>query len=237
MSPLLQKWRAGRGEVPYSGTTVVEKSTLPLMFEPGTSWAYGAGHDWAGKMIERVTRQTLETYMSNNIWEILGMKDTTFWPGENKDMKERMADICMLDLAGSGKAIDAPEANINRDMTDCLGGGGVYGSPEAFMTLLHAVLNNDSRLLQAHSYDELFKPQLDERCRQSLHNLLLSDQQMQEYIGLNIPTSGQKNWSFAGILSIDEYPGWMGKNTLLWGGLPNIVWVSLNEIMVFKHSG
>lgn len=93
------------------------------------------------------------------------MKDTTFWPRENIDMKERMADMCMLDFAGSGKAIDAPEANINSNMTDCLGGGGVYGSPEAFMTLLHAVLNNDSRLHQVHSYDELFKSQLDERCK------------------------------------------------------------------------
>lgn len=93
------------------------------------------------------------------------MKETTFWPGENIDMKERMADVCMLDLAGSGKAIDAPEANIDSNMTDCSGGGGVYGSPEAFMTLLHAVLNNDSRLLQAHSYDELFQSQLDERSK------------------------------------------------------------------------
>ncbi len=84
------------------------------------------------------------------------------------------------------------------------------------MTLLHAVLNYDSRLLQAHSYDELFKPQLDERCKQTLQNLLLSDQQMQKYIGLNIPTSGQKNWNLAGILSTDDYPGWMKKNTLLW---------------------
>ena len=85
------------------------------------------------------------------------MKDTTFWPRENIDMKERMADMCMLDLAGSGKAIGAPEANISSDMTDFLGGGEVYGSPEAFMTLLPAVPDNDSRLLQAHSYDELFE--------------------------------------------------------------------------------
>ena len=63
-------------------------------------------------MIERVTGQTLETYMSKNIfWEMLKMKDATFWPRENVGVKERMADICMLDLAGrSGKAIDAPEA-------------------------------------------------------------------------------------------------------------------------------
>ena len=64
MTPLLQKWRASRGEVPWSGPTVEEKSTLPLLFEPGTSWAYGAGFDWAGKMIERVTGQSLESYMS-----------------------------------------------------------------------------------------------------------------------------------------------------------------------------
>lgn len=38
---------------------------------------------------------------------------------------------------------------------------------------------------------------------------------MQEYVGLNIPTSGQKVWSVAGILSTDEYPGWMKKNALL----------------------
>ena len=236
-SPLLQKWRVSRGEVPYCGTTVEEKSTLPLVFEPGTGWAYGAGHDWTGKMIERVTGQTLETYMSRHIWEILGMKDTTFWPGDKPELGDRLADICMLDPAGSGKAVHAPGGNINSDMTDCLGGGGVYATPEEFMTLLHAVLNQDSRLLEPDSYDELFRPQLDERCSASLHDLLLSDQQMQEYIGLNIPTSGQKNWSFAGILSTDEYPGWMRKNTLLWGGLPNIIWVSVDEMLVFEHSG
>ncbi|CAD6583652.1 MAG: hypothetical protein ASARMPRED_001462 [Alectoria sarmentosa] len=29
----------------------------------------------------------------------------------------------------------------------------------------------------------------------------------------------------SGILSLDKYDGWMGKNTLLWQGMPNIRWV------------
>ena len=236
MDSLLQRWRENRGEMPWSGTTVEEKSTLPLMFEPGTSWMYGAGHDWTGKMIERATGQTLETYMSKNIWEPLGIKDITFWPKERADMASRLADLSVLDPTGSGKAVDAPEADVNGGITECLGGGGAFASSEAFMSLLHAVLNEDPRLLNSRSYEELFKPQLDGACKEALNNLLFCDQQMQEWFGVNVPASGQKNWSFAGLLSVDEYPGWMKKNTLIWGGAPNTIWVSTIYVPEYRSS-
>ena len=233
MHPWLDKWRAAQGEKPWSGTTVEEKSTLPLMFEPGTSWRYGAGLDWAGKMIERVTGNSLEAYMSKNIWGPLDIKDITFWPKERADMKNRIADISMIDPTGSGKAIDAPDVDINGGMTECLGGGGAFASSEAFMTLLYAVLKEDPKLLSSRSYEEFFKPQLDLQCQGALNKLLLSDPQMQDYLGVNVPTSGQKNWSFGGLLSIDEYPGWMKSDTLLWGGVPNIIWVCLKPSWFF----
>ena len=228
MTPILQKWRASRGEAPWSGPTVEEKSTLPLLFESGTSWAYGAGADWAGKLIERVTGQSLESYMSKNIWGPLGIKDITFWPKERVDMQHRIADMSML-VPGSEEAIDAADVDINGGIEECLGGGGAFASGESYMTLLKAVLREDPNLLRPDSFTELFKPQLDEQCSAALHSLLLGDPQMQEYIGMNIPTSGRKNWSFAGLLSLDEYPGWMKEGTLLWGGVPNIVWVSRYE--------
>jgi hypothetical protein len=46
MSPAIMKWRASRGETPWNGPTVEEKSTVPLAYEPGTSWRYGHGSDW-----------------------------------------------------------------------------------------------------------------------------------------------------------------------------------------------
>lgn len=114
--------------MPWSGTIVEEKSTLPLMFEPGTSGMYGAGYDWTGKMVERVTRQTLEAYMSKNIWDPLSIKGITSWPKERADMVDRLADLSVLDPTGSGKAIAAPEADVNGGISGCLGGGGVFGS-------------------------------------------------------------------------------------------------------------
>ncbi|KAL1602387.1 hypothetical protein SLS60_005803 [Paraconiothyrium brasiliense] len=54
-NPLLAKWRASRNELPWTGPTVEDKSTLPLLFEPGTSFRYSGGPDWAGKLLERLT--------------------------------------------------------------------------------------------------------------------------------------------------------------------------------------
>ncbi|MCJ1264134.1 hypothetical protein MMC22_004005 [Lobaria immixta] len=230
-SPLLQKWRASRGETLFSGPTIADKSTLPLLFEPGTSWAYGAGLDWTGKMIEIVTGETLETYMSKNIWEPLGIKDITFWPKERADMKHKMADLSTISPE-SGKAVDAPDFDLVFGAIECLGGGGVFASSEAYMALLQAVLREDPRLLKPQSYGELFKPQLNEECENAFCNLLSSNQQMQEYLGINVPTTGRKNFSFAGMLSMDDYPGWMNKGTLLWGGVPNIIWVCLHLMVL-----
>lgn len=221
------KWRASRGEEHSFLHTVEEKSTVPLVFEPNTGWAYGQGLDWVGKLIERVTGETLEAYMLKNIWEPLDIKDITFWPKEREDMKHRMATISDLDPAGGDKTVHSSAQDITRGATDCLGGVGTSGSSEALMKLLRAVLKEDSRLLKSQSYKELFKPQLNEQCAAALHSLT-SDENIGAAFSVNIPPSGQKNFSFGGMLSMEDYPGWMGKNTALWAGAPGIVWVCLH---------
>jgi CubicO group peptidase (beta-lactamase class C family) len=50
MNPMIMKWRASRGETPWCGPTVEEKSTVPLVYEPGTSWAYSHGSDWVSEL-------------------------------------------------------------------------------------------------------------------------------------------------------------------------------------------
>ncbi|XDG02762.1 hypothetical protein ABKA04_002377 [Annulohypoxylon sp. FPYF3050] len=52
LNPLLGKWRESRNEGLWSGPTIEDKSAIPLVFVPGTGFAYGAGHDWAGKLIQ-----------------------------------------------------------------------------------------------------------------------------------------------------------------------------------------
>jgi len=51
---------------------------LPLVADPGEAWEYGIGLDWAGRMIERATRQPLGEQLRESLFEPLGMADTGF---------------------------------------------------------------------------------------------------------------------------------------------------------------
>lgn len=51
---------------------------LPLNFEPGTKFQYGLSSDLLGCLIEVISGMTLEDFLTKNIFEPLGMKDTYF---------------------------------------------------------------------------------------------------------------------------------------------------------------
>jgi len=54
-------------------------SKLPLAYQPGTTWEYGSSTTVLGAVIERVSGQTLDVFLSERILKPLGMKDTGFW--------------------------------------------------------------------------------------------------------------------------------------------------------------
>jgi CubicO group peptidase (beta-lactamase class C family) len=57
---------------------VDELGKLPLMFQPGTSWEYGRSIDVLLALIEVVSGQRGDTFMSERIFQPLGMTDTFF---------------------------------------------------------------------------------------------------------------------------------------------------------------
>ena len=56
----------------------------PLIFEPGINWYYSAGGDLLAVIIEKVTKQTVYSYLKENIFNPLGMNDT----GNNVDKED-----------------------------------------------------------------------------------------------------------------------------------------------------
>jgi CubicO group peptidase (beta-lactamase class C family) len=62
---------------------------LPLLFNPGDRWEYSLGVDVLGRLVEVVSGKTLDEFLRTRIFEPLGMKDTYFYPPENK--LERLA--------------------------------------------------------------------------------------------------------------------------------------------------
>ena len=52
--------------------------TVPLEYQPGARWLYHTSADVLGVLVARVAGQPLETFLSERVFEPLGMKDTGF---------------------------------------------------------------------------------------------------------------------------------------------------------------
>ncbi|AEO68224.1 uncharacterized protein THITE_2050675 [Thermothielavioides terrestris NRRL 8126] len=229
-NPLLEKWRASRGEEPWGGRTVADKLAVPLVFTPGTGFAYGAGHDWAGKAVEIATGITLEEFMRQHIWEPLGIEnDVSFFPEKKENMKDRLADMSTLSDEGKPPATDVSDFDIRLGATDCLGGAGIFISPAAFYTFLSAVFRRDGRLMKPDSYAELFRPQLNSTTEQAFNDYLDSSAQNTEFLALGIPSTVRKTFSFAGMVTLSDQEGRSKKGTTYWAGLPGVIWFMDHE--------
>ena len=75
------------GLLPYDGTiddSVKRLAALPLLFNPGERWEYSLGVDVLGRLVEVVSGKPLDEFFRVRIFEPLGMKDTYFFPPDNK---------------------------------------------------------------------------------------------------------------------------------------------------------
>ena len=67
-------------------TYIPRLSQVPLDFQPGTQWAYsgGAGPEVLSHIVEIVSGQTYDAYLRTRLFEPLGMKDTFFYPPDDR---------------------------------------------------------------------------------------------------------------------------------------------------------
>ena len=63
---------------------------FPLSFSPGSQWEYSMGLDLIGRVIEIISGLTLEKFLRINIFEKVGMRDTSFYLRHN--MRTRLAE-------------------------------------------------------------------------------------------------------------------------------------------------
>ncbi|KAK8170883.1 beta-lactamase/transpeptidase-like protein [Phyllosticta citrichinensis] len=223
MHPLLQAWRASRGEEPSPGGTIASRFYTPLVFEPGSGWMYGPGIDWAGKMVERVNGNTpLEAYMQQHIFGPLGIKDMTFDLSTRPDLAARMADMTQRD-ADSG-ALKGSDRKLNFvDATEAMAGQGLFGCAPEYIRVLQSLLRNDGALLQPGSVDAMFEPHLSAPSKAGLNALLNSSDYINNAMG-GLPKGTDCDWGLGGLLNVEDVPGWRRAHSLSWGGLPNLTW-------------
>ena len=82
----------------------------PFDFEPGTGYQYSLCLDVIGGLVELVSGMSLGDYMKANIFDPLGMKDTSF--GMTEEKKLRLATQYAFDPA-TGRAYEIPKEQNN----------------------------------------------------------------------------------------------------------------------------
>ncbi|KAF2623794.1 beta-lactamase/transpeptidase-like protein, partial [Macroventuria anomochaeta] len=174
MPPLLQ-WRQSRGEEWQWMRSPIPKCFVhPLIFEPDSAFVYGPGLDVAGLMVARINECTLETYMRRNIFDVLGMHDTSFHVSHN-NIRERLMPMSVRSSPDEALADGDPSNSVLKqpvDAKDDYGGAGLFGTAEDYLRLLKYILRDDGKLLTSQSVELMFTSFLSIASKASLHDSL-----------------------------------------------------------------
>ncbi|KAJ4350082.1 uncharacterized protein N0V89_008703 [Didymosphaeria variabile] len=230
---LLLKWRQSRGEGPRAMRgTIPDVFTTPLLFEPGTGWDYGPGHDVAGLMVARANNCTLEEYMRENIFDVLGMDDTTFEPRAHHDVAARLPPMVGRPLPDEPLSDEIASLNSTRnlmlDHKDQYGSGGLFSTAEDYLKLLKSILRNDGQILKPETVDTLFvstmSPSSDAALNITLANPAMAAAMIPGEPIVGSPGAGEWTHGLLGLIGLISKEGGLQAGWTQWGGAPNLKW-------------
>lgn len=118
--------------------------SIPLAFEPDSSWCYSLSADVLGAVIEKAGGMRLGDFMKNYIFHPLGMKDTDFWVPEEKQSRlaasyESLGNGEILPYEGNHLIID----NRMRERPSFeSGGAGLVSTIDDYARLAQMLLND-----------------------------------------------------------------------------------------------
>ncbi|KAH7084097.1 beta-lactamase/transpeptidase-like protein [Paraphoma chrysanthemicola] len=215
---LTAAWRASRQmELLGMSGKVTEAYVVPLLFEPGESWEYSGGIDLAGEIVSRLNNVSLEEYLREHVFGPLGMNSSTFHLELYPELTKRL--VKMTKRTESGILSESKGLWPDSVPEDC-GGAGLYSSPDDYIKILSDLLRETPMLLKSETVDLMFSPQLK---RGSLALRALHDSWMTKGMTAIEQPSVEINFGLGGIY-VERDVGNYKRDSLVWGGLPNLFW-------------
>lgn len=228
MAPKLGEYQKSIGKPAMAPPrTVVESYNTPLLFEPGTSWTYSTGMDWAGLLISRVSKMTLEEYFQKNIMARLDIEDITFWPEKHAELKDRLASLSIRgqpSTDGAGKCLPYKGPSMASAVQEEFGGQGLFASAPSYLKILKSILTDDEKLLSKQTTAMMFSAQLTAESRQALQAVYESQPTTGPCSVGNFRPDVQYDWGFGGLLTMEDADS-RKKGCMNWSGMPNLFWV------------
>ena len=103
----------------------------PMQFEPGSRWSYcQSGINAAGRVVEVVSGMSFDAFLKKRLFQPLGMKSTTFYPGASERARQVTA-YAKNATTGSLEAVPPRPEFGPRDRPP-QGNGGLYSTAEDY---------------------------------------------------------------------------------------------------------
>ena len=136
---------------------ISEISDIPLYHEPGSGWRYGVSTDVCGYLIEVLSGQNLDEFLSDRIFNPLNMVDTHFQLPDNKINRftsnyinnipkrlRKLAKIFGISFNPDGRLMvvdHADSSEFSENVTFLSGGGGLISTTKDYLQFCKMILN------------------------------------------------------------------------------------------------
>lgn len=114
---------------------------IPSLYQPGTKWVYSVSVDIQGYIVEKLSGKTLGEFMRENIFQPLGMKDTSFYVSEDK--RSRLAPLYAMNAKGELAATNGGNVALDYSKEPSMpsGGGGLTSTARDYLHFCQMLLN------------------------------------------------------------------------------------------------
>jgi CubicO group peptidase (beta-lactamase class C family) len=187
----------------------------PAVFDAGSRWEYGINTDWLGRLVERISGQTLEAYFREKIFDPLEMRDSFF--NVPADKQSRVVPVFQRTADGSLAEQPRPPAGKVEFFS---GGGGLYSTAPDYMRFTRALMAGGRlgarRILSAESVAAMGSNQIGDLTVHALPSMipqLATD-------GAVLPGALDK-FGLGFALNSKPTANGRGANTMSWAGIYN----------------
>jgi len=211
-SPVTRDFKPRAGETYTDG---------PLLFDPGTQWMYGDSIGVLGRIVEKLSGQTLEEYFREHILGPLKMTDTFFNVPEAKQPR-RVTVHTRQDGRADAPLVERP-LRPQTPVTKFNGGGGLYSTAGDYARFERMILNggtlDGARILSADSVKAMGRNQMG---AVAVRALKTADPALSmDFSFVNDGPAKKDKWGLGFMITSAHVPGKRSAGSLSWGGIDN----------------
>jgi CubicO group peptidase (beta-lactamase class C family) len=201
--------------MPSTATGKVAALRMPLVFEPGDKWEYSISIDWAGRLVESVSGQTLDAYFRDKIFAPLGMKDSGYVTSDEQRARQARVHQRQPDGALVPQPLETP---FTPEFWS--GGGPLYSTGRDYLTFLQALLHGGS-----HNGTRILKPEtvalMGKNHTGDIPAGIMKTTNPARSNDVDLFPGAPIRWGLGYMLNMEPGPNGRSAGTVSWGGIFN----------------